>query len=173
MGGARSRAQDPRLAALVFDLEQVEAVAKRYPTLQWNPDDDDLSVLVHSTVNALKNQIAVIEHNHAGAELRRQFQMRRPRGRLDKAAARVSFAEGCSTIPRSFERLDPGRDHPRVLESGRPTQMPVPARSCADKGSRQDAERVKLCALAHVGCGAALALDEFEAPMLSIGLEKL
>ena len=102
MGGARSRAQDPRLAALVFDLEQVEAVAKRYPTLQWNPDDDDLSVLVHSTVNALKNQIAVIEHNHAGAELRRQFQMRRPRGRLDKTVARVSFAEGCSTIPRSF-----------------------------------------------------------------------
>ena len=29
-----------------------------FAVLQWNPDDDDLSVLVHSTVNALKNQIA-------------------------------------------------------------------------------------------------------------------
>lgn len=177
--------------ALESQLEAVEVIAKRYPKLQWGPEDSNNSVLVHSTVNALRNQIAVIEHNSAGKRLRRPLQ-RWLRGRQGKSAARVSFVEGCSTIPRSAECLEepssascidhlclrrtPERSAIRGSDDAEAsTQMMVPSRSCSDKESHsvsqshRNAGCAKLCALTHVGSGAAMI--DFDHPILYVGLE--
>ena len=51
---------DLRLASLTRDLEVLEVLRERYPTLDWQDFD---AVLVHSAVNTIQNEVAVIEWN--------------------------------------------------------------------------------------------------------------
>ena len=56
-----------RLKSLALDLEVLEEVQqKSSPELRW--DDPETSVTIHSAVNLLKNQVAVLEYNKMMAE---------------------------------------------------------------------------------------------------------
>lgn len=56
-----------RLKSLALDLEVLEEVQqKSSPELRW--DDHETSVTIHSAVNLLKNQVAVLEYNKMIAE---------------------------------------------------------------------------------------------------------
>lgn len=98
-----------RIHVLTGELEAFEAVRERYPTLDWQ--DFDGAVLIHSSHNTMKNQLAVLEWNRTeimrGRRLADRLRLRWPAARETALNthtahhAQVTFADGIQTIPRS------------------------------------------------------------------------
>ena len=95
------------------DLEALEQVHQRFPTLVW--DDYDGSVLVHSSVNSLRTQLEVMQFNkRLESNLCRIKQMcsrvghivttnHRSRPRESTKSTRVRFINEALEIPSNSE----------------------------------------------------------------------
>ena len=102
-------AEGRQIQALTGELEAFDAVRERYPTLDWQ--DFDGAVLIHSSHNTMKNQLAVLEWNRTeimrGRRLADRLRLRWPAARETALNthtahhAQVTFADGIQTIPRS------------------------------------------------------------------------
>lgn len=108
-----------RLESLTRDFEAINALAQRMPDLVWT--DYDGSLLVHSSCNMLRNEIAALHYNNRSLAARLYMAARRAQGtspRRREGRRRVHISEVVAEIPHA-------PSNPEMIEFARSTSEPT------------------------------------------------
>ena len=163
----REMRDDLRLKSLLADIAALEELRKLYPTLETSDEweDFDGAVLVHSTINALRNNIEDIKWKMGkrsyGGKIRNWFTSLMLRARKHRSTAQMlrSDAEGQSSRRRVRISMDAAK---QALHSVTAVLVDDDASDETDEVVIPSENICDLLSYGYVRCNSALAYDEIQ-----------